>query len=105
VIGFDFGNADKFRFGGAVPTGYDGKFNGTLTAADFNDDLEAEVDAARLAIDHCVIFTPNAGDLAGTTFLIVDVNNVAGYQASLDYVIELVSPVSINAAELTDFTG
>ena len=34
----------------------------------------------------------DAGDLAGQTFLVVDANGEAGYQAGADYVIQLIAP-------------
>jgi hypothetical protein len=36
-----------------------------------------------------VLFTPDGGNLAGHTFLVVDVNGAAGYQAGQDYVFQL----------------
>ena len=45
--------------------------------------------AAALPLHDAVLFTPNAGGLAGHTFLIVDANGTAGYQAGADYVIDV----------------
>ncbi len=47
--------------------------------------------AARLPVGQAVLFDPNAGNLnqPGMTYLIVDANGIAGYQAGADYVIEL----------------
>lgn len=41
-----------------------------------------------------VLFTPDSGTLSGHTFLIVDINGTAGYQASADLV-----------ADITGYTG
>jgi hypothetical protein len=55
----------------------------------FDSDLASAVGATKLAAHHAVLFTPNSGPHAGETFLIVDANGVAGYQASADLVILL----------------
>ena len=39
-----------------------------------------------------MLFQADGGDLAGLTFLVVDANGVAGYQAGSDYVIQLTTP-------------
>jgi hypothetical protein len=86
------------------PTGTDTKIStGTLSKASFNADLTAAVDAAHLAADHAVLFTPDAGGFAGRTFLIVDANSTAGYQAGDDLVILLKNSHHINAFDVDDF--
>ena len=65
---------------------------GSLSAASFDGDLGAALDAL-LGAGQAVAFTANAGDLAGRTFLVADGNGAAGYQAGADIVIELVDPV------------
>ncbi|HEY2070773.1 MAG TPA: calcium-binding protein [Rhizomicrobium sp.] len=62
---------------------------GTLSAATFDSDLAAAIGSGQLATHHAVLFTANAGSYAGDTFLIIDANNVAGYQAGQDFVIRL----------------
>jgi len=57
--------------------------------ANFDPDLMAAIDAARLAAHHAVMFTPDSGSLAHRAFLIVDLNGVSGYQAGQDLVIHL----------------
>ena len=52
-----------------------------------------------LGAGQAVWFAPDAGDLAGTIFLVVDGNGVAGYQAGEDYVF------AIGGAPLADLTG
>jgi len=60
---------------------------GTLDAGSFDALLSAAL-AGHLGKHHAIQFTPDAGTLAGHTFLIVDSNGVAGYQAGADLVIE-----------------
>jgi len=52
---------------------------GTLSTASMTADLEGAVTA--LGANQAVMFTANAGDLNGHTFLIVDANGTTGYQA------------------------
>jgi hypothetical protein len=63
----------------------------------------AAIGLGQLGIDHAVLFTPDSGDLAGDTFLIVELNGTAGYQASQDLVIKLDHPSHINHLSLTNF--
>lgn len=60
---------------------------GSLSTASFDADLSAALSG--LGAGRAVVYAPDAGDLAGTIFLIVDANNVAGYQAGEDYVFAL----------------
>ena len=79
---------DRFDMDETV-LGVDPRVNaGALSEATFDADLAAAIDAAALAAGHAVVFNPDAGDLVGRWFLIVDANAVAGYQAGLDYVME-----------------
>ena len=41
---------------------------------------------------YAALFTPDEGDMAGRTFVVIDANGIDGYQAGEDYVIELVAP-------------
>jgi Ca2+-binding RTX toxin-like protein len=72
---------------------------GTLSMISFDSDLAAAVGAGELGASHAVLFTPDAGELAGWTFLVIDDNGVAGYQASQDLVIHLQ-----NAKNMVDFS-
>ena len=72
-------------------------------AASFDQDLAAAVNAGHLAGHQAVLFTPAAGGLAGETFLVVDVNGVAGYQAGADLVIDLHHPLHIASFGPADF--
>ncbi len=64
--------------------------SGLLRAGTFDTNLAADIGSAQLAAGHAVLFTASSGNLAGHTYLIVDDNGVAGYQAGQDYVMELV---------------
>lgn len=65
---------------------------GALSTATFDTDLSAAIGSGQLGANHAVLFTPNAGTLAGTTFLIIDSDGVAGYSAGSDIVIQLTNP-------------
>jgi Ca2+-binding RTX toxin-like protein len=58
--------------------------SGALSTATFDADLGAAL--AGLGAAQAAWFAPDAGDLAGTIFLVVDGNGVAGYQPGEDYV-------------------
>ena len=77
--------------------------SGSLGTRRFDSDLASAVNASKLAAYHAVLFTPNAGTLSGSTFLIVDANGVAGYQASADLVILLGSGSSLTGLTTADF--
>ena len=59
--------------------------------ASFDADLALGVNAV-LGAGQAMLFTPDQGDLAGRTFLVVDGNDTAGYQPGQDYVIALEAP-------------
>lgn len=68
----------------AVTSGYlDGD------ASVFNAELAAALPASKLAAGSAVLFSPNAGTDMGKTFLVIDANDTAGYQAGQDLVIRL----------------
>lgn len=70
---------------------------GALSTATFNNDLAAAL--GNLGAAQAVWFAPDAGDLAGQVFLIVDGNGRAGYQEGEDYVF------AVDGAPLADLTG
>ncbi|MBY0282514.1 MAG: hypothetical protein K2W81_00970 [Sphingomonas sp.] len=93
ITGFVSG-VDKFDFGGLV-TGVDASVGtGALSTASFDANLGVAIGAGQLAANHAVLFQADAGDLAGKTFLVVDANGIAGYQAGRDYVIQVDLPVT-----------
>jgi Ca2+-binding RTX toxin-like protein len=82
---------DRFNVStiGAV-TGVDAAVTtGALSTATFDGDLASDIGAGQLAGHHAVLFTADSGTLAGHTFLIVDENGTAGYQAFGDLVIDV----------------
>jgi Ca2+-binding RTX toxin-like protein len=78
---------DKIDLPGTV-TGFDAAVHGgALSTGSFNADLGAAL--AGLGAGHAVVYAPDAGDLAGKIFLVVDGNGVAGYQEGEDFVFAL----------------
>ena len=71
--------------------------SGSLSHASFDADLGAVLSG--LGAAQATWFAPDAGDLAGTIFLVVDANGVAGYQQGEDYVF------AIGGAPLADLTA
>jgi Ca2+-binding RTX toxin-like protein len=69
----------------------------------FDSDLAAAVSSSKLGAHHAVLFTPNNGGFAGSTFLIIDANGTPGYQSSGDMVILLGSASSLVGLDVTDF--
>lgn len=99
IVGFD-ALADKINIAalGITFAGVDAAVtSGTLTA-NFDATLAAAIGAAQLDPHHAVLFSPSAGGFAGHSFVIVDINGTAGYQAGQDLVIEITT-----GAHLTSF--
>ena len=88
---FNF-SLDSFDVPGApgTITGIDAAIlSGTLdSGAGFDSEMTADL-SGLLSAQHAVLFTASAGNLAGQTFLIVDLNGVSGYQSGADLVIHL----------------
>ena len=74
---------------------------GTLSAGSFDDDLAAAL--AGLGAGQAVYYAPDAGDLAGTVFLVVDANGIVGYQEGEDYVVALPGTTLADLSGHTDF--
>jgi Ca2+-binding RTX toxin-like protein len=88
IVGFDAA-ADHFDLPGSV-TGVDAQITtGALSSASFDGDLATVVGSGQLGAHHAVLFTADGGSLATHTFLVVDANGVAGYQAGLDFVFDV----------------
>jgi hypothetical protein len=105
ISAFNFA-ADRFDIPGAsgTITGIDSALTtGNLSTATFDTDLHSALDGTNnhLLAHHAILFTPNGGTLAGQTFLVIDLNGVAGYQAGADIVIHLTG--SIGAMSTGDF--
>jgi hypothetical protein len=90
-------SADRIDLAGAV-TGFAAAVTGgALSQASFDSDLSGAM--AGLGAAQAGWFAPDSGDLAGTIFLVVDANGVAGYQEGEDYVF------AIGGSPLADLTG
>jgi Ca2+-binding RTX toxin-like protein len=96
IHGFD-ANQDTLVFFQGVPNALDAKVtHGALSSTSFDADLAAAIDASHLHANDAVLFEPNAGTLSGETFLVVDDNGHAGYQAGEDFVIHLADPLHMS---------
>lgn len=89
---------DRISLGktGAVSGFLDPIDTGALSQASFDDDLSALLGG--LGANQAAWVAPDAGDLAGTIFLVVDANGQAGYQAGEDFVF------AIGGSPLEDLT-
>ncbi len=97
---FDPG-ADKIDLEVAV-NGFDAAVQGgALSTGSFDADLSAAL--AGLGAGRAVLYAPDAGDLAGNLFLIVDANGIAGYQEGEDYVFALPGTTLADLGGHTDF--
>lgn len=96
--------SDKFSLWFAVSGINAAITKGTLSKASFNSDLAAAVNSTHLGAHHAVLFSPTAGDQAGKTFLVVDANGTAGYQANADLVIDVSHMAHASSFGLADFT-
>jgi Ca2+-binding RTX toxin-like protein len=103
VKGADFAAADTWDLPGVVNAIDATIAGGRLTTANFDSQLEAAADAAHLTKRHAVLFTPDEGNLAGKTFLVVDMNGTAGYQGGEDLVVLLNAPKHLGALDAADF--
>lgn len=97
ITGFNF-TTDRFDIpvGAGAITAIEAAKAGTLSSATFDTQMIAA--GAALGGHHAQLFTANAGTLNGQTFLIVDLNGAAGYQAGADLVIHLASTTGTLAA-------
>jgi serralysin len=77
---------------------------GALNEGSFSADLVSAVGAGHLPQNDVVIFTPDDGDLAGHTFLVVDGNGTAGYQAGVDMVIQIDNALHLDQLATSNFT-
>jgi Ca2+-binding RTX toxin-like protein len=98
-------NADFFHLNGMSVTGIDTAITSGLLQgeAHFDANLATDVGAAQLAAHHAVLFTADSGNLAGHTFLVVDINGTAGYQAGQDIVIDLTGGTNLNSLSTGNF--
>jgi hypothetical protein len=101
IAGFHFAT-DTFALPEAVTAIDPTVTTGVLDSADFNPELSAAIGKVQLRPHQAVLFTPDSGDLAGHTFLVVDANGRAGYQGKEDFVFGLQDSVGSHLA-LHDF--
>ena len=100
ITGFKFG-VDHFDTPGVAGTiiGINTKVaSGALSTSTFDANLSTAMSGGHLGAHHAVLFTPTSGTLSGATFLVVDLNGVAGYQAGADLVIRMNGASGILAA-------
>ena len=102
ITGFNASH-DKFEFTGPVRGINSEITSGHLSASSFDSHLAKVIGASQLGAHHAVLFTPTSGTLSGDTFLIVDANGHAGYQAGHDLVIELTSASHLSSLSSSDF--
>lgn len=89
VENVDFSH-DLFKVSNFVPSAIDTAVSaGALSTANFDINLSAAIGTGQLGSHEAVLFTPDSGTLSGHTFLIVDINGTAGYQASADLVVDI----------------
>jgi Ca2+-binding RTX toxin-like protein len=80
----------------ALPNAIDAAVTtGKLTSAAFDTNLSQAVGASQLHPHDAVLFTPTLGNLAGHTFLVIDENGVAGYQAGQDLVVDITGATNL----------
>ncbi len=91
VNGFDA--ADDFfdLMDGSVVGGIDAAITGGSLrgGANFDSTMSKSVNETNLIAHHAVLFTGDSGDLAGVTFLVVDINGQAGYQGGQDIAVRM----------------
>jgi Ca2+-binding RTX toxin-like protein len=86
ILDFD-PSSDRIDLPGTVTGFHDPIAGGGLSLASFDTDLAAAMGG--LGAGQAAWFAPDAGDLAGKIFLVVDANGVPGYQAGQDFVIAI----------------
>ena len=103
VTNFD-ASADTFKIAGHGVNAIDTAIaSGHLSGTSFDSDLSNAVNAAHLAAHDAVLFTADSGTLHGHTFLVVDVNGVAGYQTGQDIVIDVTGGAHLSSLSTANF--
>jgi Ca2+-binding RTX toxin-like protein len=75
--------------------------SGALSKATFATDIVNAMSS--LAANHAVLFTADSGNLAHQTFLVVDMNGVAGFQAGGDLLVRLDHPAQLDGLSTANF--
>jgi Ca2+-binding RTX toxin-like protein len=102
ITGFAAGN-NKFDLWFTVNAVDTAVTAGALSTSTFDTDLASAVGSSQLGAHDAVLFTANSGSLAGHTFLVVDANGIAGYQAGADLVIELADATHLGNLSAANF--
>ena len=105
IVGFN-ASVEKFDFSALSlhVTGVNAAVtSGVLSTANFDTNLASAINSTHLGANHAVLFTATTGSLAGDTFLIVDANGHAGYQAGQDFVFLLTSANHLGSFGTGDF--
>jgi len=103
INGFN-ASQDKFDLRGYSLNAMDTAITtGTLGPSNFDAWLSTAANASHLGAHDAVLFTPNSGAYAGLTFLVVDINGTAGYQAGQDLVMELATPQNMGSFGTANF--
>ena len=88
IFGLNLSGSDRFDLPVTI-TSVEFFTNGTaVNSGNFDANLATGTSGHILA-NKAVLYTPTAGDLANHTFLVVDFNGVAGYQAGADLVVDV----------------
>jgi RTX calcium-binding nonapeptide repeat (4 copies) len=104
---YRFDRIDKIVVPGGV-TGFDGQVDAGASSS-FNVDpvLSAALDADHLGAHHAAIATAQVtvrhGPIVYQTYLVVDVNGVAGYQAGEDIAVLIANPRGLDHIGVDDF--
>ncbi|MGH6872682.1 MAG: calcium-binding protein [Rhizomicrobium sp.] len=77
--------------------------SGNLRSGHFDADLAVDLTPGKLGVGKAVLFTASSGNLSGHTFLVVDANGHAGYQAGADYVFEVTSGANLDQLSTHNF--
>jgi hypothetical protein len=102
IAGFD-ASSDRFNLDVKVDKIDTAITTGRLSNSHFNADLSAIADSNHLGAHDAVVVTASAGTHAGDTYLVVDMNGHAGYQAGHDLVVELNDATHLGALATTNF--
>ncbi len=96
IFGFD-ASADHIDIPGSINAIDTAVTTGMLSTTHFDTNLANAIGAAQLAAHDAILFTPDSGNQSGNTFLVVDLNGTAGYQAGQDLVIQLEGATNLGA--------
>jgi Ca2+-binding RTX toxin-like protein len=109
---FDFNTHSDTFIVPRIVTGIDAGVSATSNSFDVDPVLASALDANHLAAHHAAVATitvdfgiPGGPPIYQETFLVVDINGVAGYQSGEDLAIILVSPARPGHLSVDDFVA